>query len=355
MITTARTSAARLAVEDTIDDALRRLTRRAERLGEPAASLAAAAARAARGGKRFRPALVVASFETLGGSATETPGLSSIAAAFELLHAAFVVHDDVIDHDTHRRGTLNVIGEFRGRGLTRGTDAAGSALLGDAAGILAGDLLLAEAFRTITLAEVSDAVRAELVEVIDDAVMVSIAGELADVEHSVVAEAAAADAVLGATRDKTATYSFSAPLQAGAILAGADAESRAALGRFGERLGLAFQLVDDLIGAFGSSEQAGRGEGGDLREAKQTPLIALARQSEQWPDINRALAQAHTGPVAIRAAQRALAASGARAQLEQLVSETLASARSIATTSSLPDATRAMLLELVDAVEERIP
>lgn len=356
MITLPHTPLARAGIDAEIDSSFRRLRERAAEIDGSAEALVAAIERATSGGKRFRPALVVAAFETMGGRADDTPSLYPVAAAFELLHTAFVVHDDVIDHDTQRRGTLNVAGEFRARGRSQGADAAGAALLGDAAGILAGDLLLHEATRVVALAEVDSRARADLLALIDDAVLVSAAGELADVENAVTAGGALdSDAILLATRNKTAVYSFSAPLEAGAVLAGAPTASRRAFNRFGERLGLAYQLVDDLIGAFGSADVAGRREGGDLHEAKQTHLIALARQSEHWPEVAGALAEAHTGPVAIRAAQRALAASGARARMEVLVADTLDSARAVVTASLLPDPTRAMLLDLVAAVQERVP
>lgn len=356
MIALASAPATRAGIDEAIDSALARIERRIAALDDVSAdALVAAVQRAAGGGKRFRPALVVAAYETLsGGEAQEQ--VYAIAAAFELLHTAFVVHDDVIDHDTERRGVLNVGGEFRARARARGADSAGAASLGDAAAILAGDMLLHEATRIVALAPCTAEVRADMLDLIDEAVLVSIVGELADVENSVVADASLdADAILLATHNKTAVYSFSAPLEAGAVLAGAPTASRAALRRFGQRLGLAYQLVDDLIGAFGSAGQAGRDAGGDLREAKRTPLIALARESEQWPEISDALAEAYTGPVAVRAAQRALAASGARRRLEALVAETLEEAVATVSDSLLPDGARAMLLELVDAVRERMP
>jgi geranylgeranyl diphosphate synthase type II len=347
---------ARAGIDDAVGTALARLSARLGDQGDTAAALATALTRATAGGKRFRPALVVAAFEATGGRASETPGLYPVAAAFELLHTAFVVHDDVIDHDTERRGIPNVGGEFRRRARERGADAAGAALLGDAAAILAGDVLLHEATRLVALAPATAEVRADLFDLVDEAVVVSAAGELSDVEHSVVAESAVnADAVLLATANKTAVYSFSAPLEAGAVLAGAPTAARSALRRVGQRLGLAYQLVDDLIGAFGTAELAGRDAGGDLREAKRTALIALARETAGWPEVSDTLAQAYTGPVAVRAAQHALAASGARERLERLIAETLDDARAIASDALLPDEARALVRALVDAVRERIP
>ncbi|WP_081323260.1 polyprenyl synthetase family protein [Microbacterium testaceum] len=355
MIALATTPAARHDIDSAIEGALSRLDRRLGRQGDGARALASAIRRAAEGGKRFRPLLVVSAFHTLGGPDIARDALFQIAAAFELLHTAFVVHDDVIDHDVERRGMPNVGGEFRARGTERGADAAGAALLGDAAGILAGDLLLHEAARLVAMAEIPGDLRRELLLLVEDAVLVSAAGELADVENAVSAGEIDADTILRTTHDKTAVYSFSAPLEAGAVLAGAEAPVRHALQRFGQRLGLAYQLVDDLIGAFGSASAAGKDEGSDLREAKKTHLIVLARESESWPEVSDALANAHTGPVAIRAAQTALSASGARVRLEHLVRDTLDEARGIVAASTLPDECQAMLLDLVDAVQERVP
>lgn len=347
--------ATRAAIDDSIDGSLRRIRHRAVELGGSFEALADAVGRATAGGKRLRPTLVAASFLAFDGDPDDCPSLYAVAAAFELLHTAFVVHDDVIDHDTVRRGIPNVGGEFRVRARERGADAEGAAVLGDAAAILAGDLLLHEASRLIALADVSLRVRAGLFGLLDDAIYVSAAGELADVENAVMPDYAEAEAIFDATFNKTAVYSFSAPLCAGALLAGASAEAIAALDTEGGRLGLAFQLVDDLIGAFGSAEQAGRDEGGDLRESKRTPLIALAKQTPTWARVNDALAVAHTGPIAVREAQLALEESGARLRLRALIGDTLEAVRTAARDPAFPREARPLICELADRVEERIP
>jgi geranylgeranyl diphosphate synthase type II len=347
--------ATRAAIDDTIDGSLSRLRRRAIDLGGGFQELADAIGRATAGGKRTRPALVAASFQAFDGDPADSSALYSIAAAFELLHTAFVVHDDVIDHDTVRRGIPNVAGEFRARARARGADAEDAALVGDAAAILAGDLLLHEASRLVALADVPADVRAGLYGLLDEAMYVSAAGELADVEHAVMPDYAEAEAVFDATFNKTAVYSFSAPLCAGALLAGAPPEALAALETEGGRLGLAFQLVDDLIGAFGSAEQAGRDEGGDLRESKRTPLIELARQTPSWARVNDALALAYTGPIAVREAQLALEESGARRSVRTLIDDTLGEVRAAVEAPAFPPAARSLLRELADRVQERIP
>ncbi|MFB8387113.1 polyprenyl synthetase family protein [Microbacterium sp. NPDC055910] len=345
--------ASHIDVDAPIDEALARLRTRA--LGPGFDALAAAVSRAARGGKRMRPRLVAASFEAFGGDAASTPALAPVAAAFELLHAAFVVHDDVIDHDIERRGVPNVAGEFRARALDSGADATGAALLGDTAGILAGDILLHEASRLVALAGLPPPTLARIYDLLDDAVHVSAAGELADVENSVTGGQVPSSTLLDTAHDKTAVYSFRAPLGVGAILAGAPDDARQLLQRIGGRLGLAYQLVDDLIGAFGDETQAGRAIGGDLREAKQTPLVALARDTAQWTRVSDALALAHTGPIAVRDAQLALEASGARDSLRELIADTLAGVRFSAGDAVLPPRVGTLLRELADRVEERVP
>lgn len=345
----------RAALDIAIEGSLARIRDRAAELGDGFAALGEAIGRAARGGKRFRPALVTASFRAFGGDPASTPSVMSVAAAFELLHTAFVVHDDVIDHDIVRRGVPNIGGEFRRRGQESGADAEGAATLGDAAAILAGDLLLHEAMRLVAMADVPPSARERLLELVDDAVLVSAAGELADVEQGVATECADADRTLDTAYNKTAVYSFRAPLQAGAVLAGADADAVRVLGHAGGALGLAFQLIDDLIGAFGTEEQAGRDSGGDLREAKRTPLVALARESASWPEVSQSLTLARTGPIALQEAQLALAQSGARERLLEVVFATIDDVRTTAEDDLLPERARALLTDLATALEARIP
>ncbi|EIC06798.1 MAG: geranylgeranyl pyrophosphate synthase [Microbacterium sp. 69-7] len=347
---------ARQSIDAAIGGALKRLERRAAPLGDGARALAAATSAAAADGKRLRPALVVAAYRAFGGSPDAADAaVWDVAAALELLHTAFVVHDDLIDRDLERRGIPNVAGRFRTRAQAFGASGDQAATVGDAAAVLAGDLLLFEASRLVACASVDAPTRVALLQIIDDAILVSASGELADVEHAARADYPETDALLGAAHDKTAAYSFEAPLLAGAVMAGATDAARAQLSLAAADLGLAFQLVDDLIGTFGSRRQAGRDPGADLREAKRTPLIALARDTAAWPRVSSALAVAHTGPIAVRRAQRELEASGARDDLVALIHDRLSRARSRAASPSLPPAAVALLAEVANTIEGRIP
>lgn len=346
--TTARVDAA-------IARSLDRLRARGGRYSASLDDLVRATVHAAEGGKRLRPALVVASFRAFGGVPAGLPAVWDVAAAFELLHTAFVIHDDVIDHDLERRGVLNVSGRFHQRGADAGAGPDGAALLGTAAGVLAGDLLLVETVRLIAAAPLSTALREELLGLVDDAVLRSAGGELRDVEHATLPHVPDADDLLTTAYEKTAVYSFEAPIAAGALLAGASPAQRAQMSEAAGRLGLAFQLVDDLIGTFGSPAQAGRATGADLRESKRTTLIALAQRSPDWTRVSVALDLAPTGPIAIRRAQRVLTASGARAALGSMIASQIEQARVVAADPLLPSAAVELLADLADHIEKRMP
>lgn len=355
----------RAGVDAAIAASLERLQERSGPLGEGAVALAEAAAAAGEKGKRLRPTLVVAAYRAFAPVDGEEPNAAApsaadealwqVGAAFELLHTGFVVHDDLIDRDVERRGAPNVAGRFRARAAAYGASPDEIVIVGDAAAVLAGDLLLFEATRLIATADASASVRATLFEILDDAILVSAAGELADVENAARADVPDTDALLVAAHDKTAAYSFEAPLVAGAALAGASVGTRDALAAAAADLGLAFQLVDDLIGTFGSRSQAGREPGADLRESKRTPLIGLARRTGAWPRVSSAIALAYTGPVAVRRAQEELEASGAREDLVALVRSSLENARAQAASPDLSPAAAALIGDIAAAIEGRVP
>ncbi|QYF74692.1 polyprenyl synthetase family protein [Cryobacterium sp. PAMC25264] len=256
---------------------------RASDYGEHYVALWDALDLASRGGKRVRPALVLAAYDGFGG--TDHTLSTPVAVSFELLHTAFLIHDDVIDRDLSRRGMANIAGRFTERAIAHGAGTGQAEAWAATAAILAGDLALSEAHRALALLPVETTVRARLLDLLDRAVFVSAAGELADVTNTVSRVPLTIDQVIATLEHKTAIYSFEAPLQAGAVLAGAPEEAIDALGRFGRLIGVAFQLTDDLLGVFGDPDTTGKSVLADLREGKQTALIAHAGATDRWPLI----------------------------------------------------------------------
>jgi len=289
------------------------------------AALWDALAAAAEGGKRFRPALVVATHDALGGA--QPVAAAEVGAAVELLHTAFVIHDDVIDGDEVRRGRPNVGGTFRGHAQTGGALVEAAVGYGRTAAILAGDLALAAAVRAVALCGADAPTVVELLDLFDAALHTTAAGELADVRLALGHAPATLAESLAMEQQKTSAYSFALPLRAGAALAGADATTSERLGEVGRAMGLAFQLVDDLLGVFGDPERTGKSATSDLRTCKQTPLLVHARSTPEWRAIRGYLGR-DLDAGELDEVRALLTTSGSRRFVEELADEQLAAARS---------------------------
>ena len=201
------------------------------------------------GGKRLRPMLTVAAalvFDKPSGAQT------NYAAAVEFMHNATLLHDDVVDESDMRRGRP-----------------AARMIWGNQASVLVGDYLLGQAFLMMVETGKLDALgvlaKAATIIAEGEVFQLSKAGDLA-------ATPADYDQVI---RAKTATL-FQAAAEVGAMAGGADDAGRAALRDYGLELGLAFQLVDDVLDYRGESGAMGKNTGDDLREGKMTLPVILA-------------------------------------------------------------------------------
>ncbi|MDO4901310.1 polyprenyl synthetase family protein [Actinomyces sp.] len=255
-----------------------------------------AAAELLSGGKRMRAALGAvgltlpaadARTDVLGG-----PTAARLGAALELYQASALVHDDVIDAADTRRGRPSAHRRFSAHHRQAGWHGS-SEDYGMSAAILLGDLLLSAASAEMGAAvRHIDAEAARTARDAFDAMTAEVAfGQFLDVHREVLplppptdlpveAGAAMRAAALEVVRHKSARYSVMYPLLIGALLAGAAPHGAmfAALRVFGEEIGVAFQLRDDVLGVFGDPTLTGKPAGDDLREGKRTVLVALAWQ-----------------------------------------------------------------------------
>jgi len=296
------------------------------------------------GGKRIRPAYCHWGWVTAGG-APDGDGTLMGACALELLHAFALVHDDVMDGSPTRRGSATVWARFIQR-HEAGRWAGEDRRFGEAAAILVGDIAMVMADRCIGNAAppvraVWDALRTEL-----------NMGQYLDVLGTVTGEVTA-DGARTIMRNKTAGYTIVRPLQLGAALAG-QPELADDLAAHGMPLGIAFQLRDDMLGAFGDSERTGKPVGDDLTEGKPTVLLALARErayATQLEILDKV--GGRIGADDIAAIQQVMVDTGAvaasEAETEQLLEEALTAI------GALPDhnGSRDALRVLADYVVER--
>jgi geranylgeranyl diphosphate synthase type II len=331
-------------LDEVIDDAVRR----ASAFGEHYTMLWGEIGRSVRGGKRFRCGLVLGTHAGLGAPYPEAA--VSVAAAFELLHTAFLVHDDLIDGDRVRRGRPNLAETMRLDAIARGHDEDRAERWATAAALLAGDLALAQAHRLVAEADVLPVVRRDLLDLLDETVHVSAGGELVDTACGLGIHAPTLEESVRVAEAKTALYSFRAPLRAGALVAGADVRVLDELDVHGMLLGRAFQLVDDLLGVFAPASETGKSNVSDLREGKRTPLLLHATRLPVWAEIAPDVGRPDLDDASAARVRTALARSLAPALVARSVRADLAEVDRRLVAGTLPAGLPAVVAEVVTQV-----
>lgn len=237
------------------------------------------------GGKRLRPAFAYWGWRAVADDAPDDQALQ-LFSALELLHACALVHDDVIDDSSTRRGRPTVHVQFAALHRDRGWR--GSAeRFGTSAAILLGDLALSWADDIAFGVDLTPEAHRRVRRVWADIRTEVLGGQYLDI----VAEASGAESIASAmTVDtfKTACYTVSRPLQLGAAAAADRPDVHELFGRFGTDLGVAFQLRDDVLGVFGDPKLTGKPSGDDLRSGKRTVLLAEALQLAEQSDPSAA-------------------------------------------------------------------
>lgn len=224
-------------------------------------------------GKMIRGALVglgasVFSGRPFGGDSEQDRHCLDIGVAMELIQSLLLIHDDIMDQDDMRRGKPSVHAQYVH--LARGRQALDPARLGESMGICAGDVSGFLAFELLSgLAAPPETIRRLLVLTSRELTYVGLA-QMGDVHNGAVAAEVGLADIVRLYRYKTGRYTFSLPLMAGAIVAGAGQAELDALAELGELYGVIFQIKDDDLGLFGNSERTGKPVGSDIREGKKT-------------------------------------------------------------------------------------
>ena len=315
-----------IAVRRAIDDHLFRFIDRKARAADaeclPEEVVAEIRSFISAGGKRIRPLLCVVGWHAAGGSG-DTGAAIRVAGALEMFHAFALIHDDVMDHSSTRRGRPTVHRTL----AVQHADRPDAQWLGTSAAILVGDLALVWSDELLHTAGLSPEQLAAVLAVIDAMRVELVYGQYLDVlgtgrptpdvEHA-----------LRINRFKSAKYTIERPLHVGAALAGASPEVLDALSAFALPAGEAFQLRDDLLGAFGDPALTGKVHE-DLRDAKHTVLMSLALGAGGPGDrhgLRTLLGRPERDAECISALRAALEASGARTAVEDMISDRCATA-----------------------------
>ncbi|MET9801952.1 polyprenyl synthetase family protein [Streptomyces sp. NPDC006368] len=299
-------------------------------------------------GKRLRAAFCYWGWRAAG--QPDSDALVRAAAAMELVHAAAVVHDDLIDQSPLRHGLPSSHVALRdavpGRPLPKAAACGLAMLVGDLLMSLAGRLFtdsgLPAAYlsraRPLWAVLARELVAGECLEILRTGGLPDTAGSLKVIRY------------------KTAKYTVEHPLHLGATLAGAPADLREALTEYGLPLGEAFQLRDDLLGVFGDPARTGKANGDDIATHRPTALLAetwhAATETER-ADLTRVLGRPHLPPADLERVRDIMHRTGAPARIERMIDERVERATRALEQTGMPDAAVRALTALAGTATTR--
>lgn len=300
------------------------------------------------GGKRLRPSFCHWAFVGAGGH-PDDPRIVDAGAALELMHAFALFHDDVMDDAVSRRGTPTTHTVFADAHATAGW-AGESRRFGEGVAILVGDLAFVMADQLLLDAprqawEIWNELRTEL-----------NVGQLLDIVGSVRGDRRL-DKAERICRYKSGKYTVERPLHLGAVLAAPEraAELLPALSAYGLPLGDAFQMRDDVLGAFGDEEVTGKPVGGDLREGKPTPLLAhaVAAATPTQREVLDRVGAADLDGADVAAIQQVIVDTGALTKLESQITALTDQAVAAIAVAPITELSRSELIALAHYVSWR--
>lgn len=298
------------------------------------------------GGKRLRPAFCQWAYVGSGGH-PDDPVVTDAGAALELLHTFALIHDDIMDGSSTRRGTDTIHVHFEARHAIDGWRGEGRRF-GEGVGILAGDLAFVYADQLLKHAPPA------AVEVFTELRVEVNVGQYLDLLGTARGNVNEGSA-RRISRFKSGKYTIERPLHMGAALAGRLCELAGPLSAYGLPLGDAFQLRDDLLGVYGDASVTGKPVGEDLREGKPTVLYALAveRATGSAVRVLERYGAPDLGDDDVTALQEVLADTGAVDLVESAIAALVAQAVAVLESADIAADARRALAELACYVAGR--
>lgn len=224
------------------------------------------------GGKRVRAGFMYWGYKAVGGKEVEK--IVEASMSIELTHIFLLIHDDIIDRDDFRHGVQTVHKKYE-RLAERFYKKVDPKHFGDSMAIVVGDMAAAFGNDVIFNSRFAPERKQKALSKLQEIVTNTVSGEILDVMLGARGWATEKE-ILEVHRNKTAKYTVEGPLHLGALLAGADSGILNTLSNYAIPVGIAFQIQDDILGAFGNEKKLGKPVCSDLREGKQTLLVVKA-------------------------------------------------------------------------------
>lgn len=223
-----------------------------------------------RGGKRIRSALIYHTYRMFHENTFADKDLKKMSMFIEFVHAFFLIHDDIMDRDSLRRGgpTMHKLYEDVGTKMKMKDQKH----FGNSMGILVGDLAQALAFEIVAESMIPNEIKPHILQIITERVNSTIFGQVHDILLADL-ESYTENDILMVQNLKTARYTFDTPVLIGASLADASKDEIKNLNGYSIPAGIAFQIRDDILGMFGDKKKTGKSANSDIKEGKRTFLI----------------------------------------------------------------------------------
>jgi geranylgeranyl diphosphate synthase, type I len=226
------------------------------------------------GGKRIRAAFMFWGY--IGAGGREIEKITEASMSIELTHIFLLIHDDIIDRDNFRHGVMAIHKKYEAfaKRFLKKTD---PVHFGNSMGLIIGDMAAALGNEIIFNSRFKPEIILRALDKLQDIVTTTVSGEIFDVMLEAKGRASEKE-ILEVHRNKTAKYTVEGPLHLGAMLAGAGENFLKAYSDYAVPIGIAFQIQDDILGAFGNEKKLGKPVCSDLREGKQTLLVVKAME-----------------------------------------------------------------------------
>lgn len=261
-------------------------------------------------GKRVRPALMHHTYLALGGkNKKESLGLAMLS---EFMHTFLIIHDDFMDRDNLRRGIPTIHYIYR-KMAEKNNYPVSASHYGNSQAVSIGDMCFGFVGEIVSQSKINHSIKDKLLKKISDILFNTTIGQVHDVFAAASKKRIGMKHTLMVLEYKTARYTVEGPLHLGAIMAGASDKVLKNLSDFAIPLGIAFQIQDDILGVFGSSEETGKPAGADIREGKITLLIVKALESgnkAQKKEILSALGNSRISAAQIEKARQIIIDTG---------------------------------------------
>ncbi len=273
-----------------------------------------------------------------------------LAAAIEIVHTALIVHDDIMDLDGLRRGDVTLYKQYEA--LVRKQDGHNPEHVGESLGICAGDIAIFLSFYLLSsLPQTANGTLRQLISIFAQEITRVGFAQMQDVYSGALTALLSAKDILRLYCYKTARYTFSLPLMLGSLAAGQTAANVPLLEKFGEHLGIIFQIKDDELGMFGDEQRIGKPVGSDIREGKKTLyyyfLFARATNTER-ARLKRIFGNSSVGEREIAVVRTMIERYEIEKKIHTILSREIRAVRKIVDAYRGPKAEKQMLNELLE-------